>query len=333
MASLLAGAIVLVGGLFWASGSSVFAPGYVHYWLEVLWLYPSGMSMLPISKYTEGAAWSYVFIVLFLGTINSGLIRLYLETKNPGIDQAEKEKDPLIACISLLGAFYLIYYIGRSHPYLIFQLSSPFCIVAVWNGQRLVSSLKSKRQTRRIMPDGAIAAAATLIMLAGLLLNSQFRTYPNFLNSYFNPAPRDVSCYFADLQDVCVPTNQSTNLATFQQTVSEMKTITQRGESFAIIADDDTSLYVASRSTLWNRYTPLLPALATKSMLDRVDSDLAKKTVDFVFLMKYDPFTYSSHPIKWRLADTTESWMRLAATTRRCYRFDHVCGAYEVWRR
>ena len=105
------------------------------------------------------------------------------------------------------------------------------------------------------------------------------------------------------------------------------------GKSIAVIADDDTSLYVASRSTLWNRYSPLLPALMTKSMLNEVDLELSKSPVDYVYLLKKDPDTFTSHPVRWRLMHSSDSWTQLAATTRRCYHFDHICGAYEVYKR
>ena len=131
---------------------------------------------------------------------------------------------------------------------------------------------------------------------------------------------------------MCVSANRNPNLEPFRLVVSEMQRITNQGNTVAVIANDDTSLYVASRATLWNRYSPLLPTLMTQSMLAEVNKELSTKPVDYVFLKKKDPtddgFWAGMLPPK-----TTDSWMMLSDTTRRLYHYDHECGPYEVWRR
>jgi hypothetical protein len=323
-AAVIVGAIVLVTGMFAASGSEVLSPGYIRQWLEVLWLYPSGISMLPMIQEPAGVIFSYWFILLFLACITAGIIRSCYERL--------KSEEAIVTCIAALGLLYLIYYIGNSHTYSIFQLSTPFCIVAASSAATAAAKLFGNRGRFRVSNAQLASGAAAVICTLMLFLNPQFRGYPSFIRSIFRPAPSEIVCFMPDLQDVCVPASQHPDTGPFLLAVSEMHRITNNGKTVAVIANDDTSLYVASRATLWNRYTPLLPPLMTQSMLAEVNGELSTKPVDFVLLKKMDPsddgYWAGLHPPK-----TTDSWMMLSNTTRRLYHFDHECGAYEVWRR
>jgi hypothetical protein len=165
-----------------------------------------------------------------------------------------------------------------------------------------------------------------------VIVNPQFRGYPSLINSILNPPPQNVLCYAADLKDICVAANQHPDTGSFQRVVSEMRTITSQGKTIAVIANDDTSYYVVSRSTLWCRYTPLLPELMTKSMLNGVNQELSTGHVDYVFLKKKDP-AEDSFWAGMQSPKTTDSWMTLLETTHRLYHYDHDCGPFEVWRR
>ena len=71
--------IALIAGMVAASGTAVFSPGYIRQWLEVLWLYPSGISMLPmISGNSPGVVFSYWFVLMFLAQITAGTINFVL---------------------------------------------------------------------------------------------------------------------------------------------------------------------------------------------------------------------------------------------------------------
>ena len=73
VSAFLVGALVLISGLYVASGSSLFSPGFARQWLEVLWIYPEGVSMLPMIQSEIGVIMSYWVIILYLGTVIAGL--------------------------------------------------------------------------------------------------------------------------------------------------------------------------------------------------------------------------------------------------------------------
>ncbi len=326
VASGLLAVVVLVTGLVAACGTAAFAQGFFHQWLEVLWLYPAGISMIPMVEDTQALSLSYWMTMLYLGCIVAAILRLRFGRRNPA--------EVIICCMALLGLFYMIYYIGRSELYNIFHLSIPLCIVIAYAVQqmfaepmgRVARSLGAARSTL------FVGSAVILAYVALLLMNPDFQAYPNLLRASLHPAPSQVDCFAPSEQDVCVAATEHPNVLPFQQVVSEMQRMAAPGKRIAVIANDDTALYVESGATPWSRYSPLLPTLVTKSMLAVVDKQLSEMPVDYVFLSRKDPTDHSTHPVALHIT-TTDAWTKLAATTRRRYHFDHLCGPFEVWRR
>ena len=312
---------MLTLGLFAASGNTVFSIGFLRQWLEVFWLYPSGISMIPIAQYRNGLVMSYCVVTLYLGAVIAALLRRRF---------AERDASEIITgLIAILGLFYLIYYIGRSHPYNLFHMSIPFSIVLVVTLHWITAAVASRKiasggalSIRKRAPIALAAAGAVL-----LIANPEFRSYPNLLHSLNPSSSRQSECYFPSIQDVCVDKSEHASIVQFQSVVAEMERLTREEKRIAVIANDDTALYVASGATPWSRYSPLLPPLMTKSMLDEVDVQLSRRPVDFVFLLRADPSTYSSHSVV-NHQHTTDCWTQLALTTRKYYYFDHDCGPF-----
>jgi hypothetical protein len=322
VASIAVACAVLILGLTAASGTSVFSPAYIRKWLEVLWLYPSGISMIPMAEDVQAMTLSFWCIILYLGCICTVWLRRCFGVRD--------SDGPVVGCIALLGFFYLIYYIGRSELYNIFHLSIPLSILCVFGLRNVLESLPIHSwKLRGSTTFNQVSCVFLTIASVMLWMNPQFRSYPSTLGSLFHPSPRLTTCY---LSDVCVAANESPNIVPFRRVADEMKAIARRGKTTAVVANDDTSLYVASRTTPWNRYSPLLPPLITKAMLADVDLQLSKKPVDYVFLMRLDPTDHSTHPVSLHIT-TTDSWTKLASTIHLHYQFDHRCGPFDVWRR
>ena len=117
LASAIMGGIVLFLGLYEASGATVFSPGYIRQWMEVLWLYPSGISMLPMIEYPLGMVWSYWFHSAVCGAYLRGYLAFFVSAVR------QIRSSPNNLCLYIGAIPISIYYIGRSHPYLIFQLT------------------------------------------------------------------------------------------------------------------------------------------------------------------------------------------------------------------
>ena len=132
--------------------------------------------------------------------------------------------------------------------------------------------------------------------------------------------------------DVSLPASLAAKMQQYAPAIAEIKAHTQAGKTSAILANDETWMYLASGATLWYRYTPLYPNMITLAQREKLERALATRHVDYVYIEARPPLEtfVGQHPLALYTSDT---WRELKRLLPHYYVHDHNSGMYEVWRR
>ena len=252
---------------------------------------------------------------------------------------------------------------GRSHPTNLHVGFMGFLLLAV-TGLHTLSHAMLRVWQKHLPAAQTRRFAWGALCLLGLFTwwhEPHIRAYPNYIRLLLKPdSPREISLYTDDKgqkQDphtgliprfvehadttpitlypgsgVTLPRSFQPKLQQYAPVIAEARQLDAQGKRVAILANDETWLYLASGATPWYRYSPLYPNIITKAQLDRAKSALLTDHVDYVFIESSPPNTtfVAWHPLALY---TTDVWRELRQTTARHFKFDHTAGIYEVWKR
>ncbi len=268
-----------------------------------------------------------------------------------------------LLCVALYGTCSMLHFMGRSHPtnlhvgflgFLLLGVTGLHTLTqyALRGGQEYFAGIKITRIGW---------GACCLFGLFTWWHEPHVRAYPNCIRLLLKPdPPREISLYIDDSgrkgdphvamwprfvghvdttaitlypgSGVTLPRSVLPKLQQYAPVIEEARQWESQGKKVAILANDETWLYLASGATPWFRYSPLYPNLMTKAQLTRAESALLADRVDYVCIEAATPSTtfVAWHPLALY---TTDVWRELRQFTARHYTFDHTAGIYEVWKR
>ena len=359
----------LLSGMAIGSRGTLLQPAFWRGWLECFSQYPSGISMMPVSEHFIGMLYGMPIIGVYLFMLCYHFQKLVLglnrEESETRPEEATWNARPplLLLCVALYGSCTMLHYMGRSHP------SNLYVGILCWTllltvGLRDLTAIFFSAHLRRLSRRNLrIMAALALCLLYALMWkrDEAFRAYPNPLRLlHKHVQPKEISLYVDDAgkpfapikgahpffikgseseplplyegSGVSLPVSLAGKLQQYTPVIAEIKAYTQQGKTTAILANDETWMYLASGTTLWYRYTPVICSMITLAMREDLERALAARPVDYVYIEARPPLEtfVGQHPLALYTSDT---WWELKRLLPRYYVHDHNVGIYEAWRR
>ena len=308
--------------------------GYVSRWhlnlpqfwsgiFEVFTLYPSGMSMLPISGQAVGMMIALPCILIYATTTCYGFLKYRT--------RQVCAQDEFLFITALYGSLFFVAYIGRSHYFNIFHSCAPLVVITAVALSRGVRKIRFPKALAGIPKPGLVVMkiSAVILTLSVIYASSpQARTDPGLLHEMMAPTRIDPAlCLFPDTGDVCLPESEKSILIYFQLAVARAKALVSRQKTVAFFSNDDTALYLASGAKPWGRYCRTMQSLLTKDQLQTARLFLAASPPDYVF--------FGTTPLSGvRYYDTgMDVWRIMHADVESRYELIETVGSYEIWRR
>lgn len=318
--SIMEGGLILLAtvsaGLAIASRGDAFRQGFVQQWLEVLALYPSGMSMIPVFSHTRGLVFSLLPIGTYLVALCFGIVRI--------INRPASPRTIFCAIISLYGLGYFLQFIGRSAPENVSHVIVPAILVLTIASASI--TIDGRRTAAPAEPPARPRWPAILTAVIAALLfatNASFWRYPNLLQTVTHPSEHaGYQPLIRQPEDIFLPPSSAREAAGLQRAAEEIRRIRARGGSVAILSSNDTVTYLAARAPLWHRYSPAM-LLTLQSQVSQLTARLRRAEADYALV--------ASAPGKHFPAADVLQQVRRAVQPR--YQRVGTIGPYDVWRR
>ncbi|MCX6907883.1 MAG: hypothetical protein NTY01_07565 [Verrucomicrobia bacterium] len=325
--------LVLLSGLWIAGRGTLLQKAFWTGWFESLITYGAGLSMLPVASVPISSILLFALVlILYLSTIGVALVKLPARNNSP--------EGVVLACLSTYGLATLLLFIGRSHPFNIFHVSVPFCIVAVatlahWNSsweqpetlsqkcatRKIEQPLEHLLPWRRLLPWGALVATTML-----MLTNRHFQEYPGILQSFFSAPQPAGFCLLKESGDVCgLPAEAQGDAAIFNAIVGRLEEAIASGKTVAVLDDSDTIFYLAVDAAPWSRYSPTFPQLITRASVAQLVRQISERG-PHVVVIRNNPANAQRH-------NEADVWHAVHETVANHYRLDSTVGIFEFWRR
>ena len=353
---------VFLSGMTIASRGTVGQAAFWRGWIECFTAYPNGISMMPVAEHVEGLFYGMIMVGVYLLALCYHFHRLH-DREDNSEDANAFRPDLVLLCVALYGTCSLLHFMGRSHPTNLHVSFMAFLLLCV-TGLHTLS-----HDALRLWADTNRAVRLRRLVWAALVVYGLFtwwhephaRAYPNYVRMLLKPIqPREITLYIDDKgrkQDphqglwprfvehsesepldlypgsgVSLPQSLSPKLQQYTPVIAEARRLSLQGKKVAILANDETWMYLASGAMPWYRYSPFYPNLITKTQLATAKSALLADHVDYVFIEASPPVTtfVAWHPLALY---TTDVWREMRQFTAQNFQFEHVVGLYEVWKR
>jgi hypothetical protein len=297
-------------------------------WLESLIAFGGGFGALPIASVDPlGLLLFALALVLYLSMIGATLVALPRRDNTPD--------DVVLACLGTYGLATLLLFVGRSHPYNLFHVSIPFSIIAVatlvrwsnsWRPPKYLPTTECAGKPtvpplNHLLPWGALAVTTML-----MLTNRSFLRYPGMAQTLLlGPPPAELRLS-KELMSACdMPANTQKTVSMFDAVIGRMKEAVASGATVAVLDGSDTIFYLASNIAPWPRYSPIFPALYTRTAVARFVREVAERGPEVVVIC--------ANPAHGGSYDCPDVWRAAHEAIATHYRLDSTEGIFEFWRR
>jgi hypothetical protein len=290
--ALLTSAATIIGGVSLATRRSPLMLG--HHFLTALFepvlTYTGGISCAPMAMISNETKLGFAIIV---GYYLYNLARLIVELIGP--DTARRQV--FRGCLSAYGLCTMMYFVQRSVWQNLFHVAVPFVILAFDEISGLSGRILRSRRSRAALT--LFVATGALVLLASC---SALWEYPGLLQTIVLGSP-DSGTELKRLGVAGLPANSEFEAFSrdFEGITLRLRELHSSGRRVAVIDEAETMFLLAADLPPWDRFTPLVSALLTRSQLDAAKERFLAGRFDVVMLRDRDePMSacYRDDPIR-----------------------------------
>ncbi|MFZ4395461.1 MAG: hypothetical protein ACOYOU_07525 [Kiritimatiellia bacterium] len=317
-------ALLVVLPVLWIAGrGTLLQRGFWAGWLEALLSFGGGFGLMPMRNVELRTLWLFMLATaLSLGAIGLAVLRMKSRYNTP--------ENVFLATLGTYGLAAQLLFIGRSHPFNFYHVAVPFGIMAAailarwshsWTPPKRRSDPPAGTAPTRV-PGGLLqhgswsAWAAQTAALLLLLTNRAFHKYPGLGRPGLPRTP---------VVGGGLPVDAPGGGAMFVAVVGKMKASIASGNTVAVLDDTDTIFYLAADASSWSRYSPLFPALYTRTAVAELVQDIATRGPDVVVIR--DSPAHAWCPFN------PDAWRAVHVSLGQHYRLEGTVGFFEFWRR
>jgi len=306
-------------GLTAGSRGTLITAGFWKGWSEALVTYSGGLGAIPIADLSLAPFLQFcAMVAIYLGPLGVAVVRAWRRQLLVG--------ELWLGVVAAYGLMTLLLFVGRSHPWNLFHVSVPACLVAVTVlarfHQRLERSLAGASHTvARAVRSGvvrALPAACLAAALFALWASPAFHVYPGLWKRIIGSPPPRGLCLLQAPGDICgLPPWLRPYAEHLHAVTAKMGAAAIEGRTVAVLGRADPLLYLMAGLAPWSRYSPLLPGLMFQSQLAQLQRQLAFSGPDVVVMGNCG----------------NDVWSAVRQTVQRHYLLDSTFGPFELWRR
>ena len=315
-------------GLAAASRGTLATAEFWKGWSEPLLKASGGLSAIPIADLPPVPLLGFcAMVAVYLGPLGVAVVRGWRRQLQVG--------ELWLAVVAGYGLMSLLLFVGRSHPWNLFHVSVPACLVAVSMlarcHQRLGRSHAGASHTvARAVRSGvvrALPAACLAAALFALWASPAFHVYPGLWKRITGGPPPQGLCLLQAPGDICgLPAGLRPYVEHLHAVTAKMRAVAMEGQTVAVLDDADPLLYLMAGLAPWSRYSPVLPGLLFQSQVVQLQAQLASSGPDVVVMRTRPEGGW------WRFIDP-HLWHAVHRTVQGHYLLESTYGPFELWRR
>jgi len=290
--ALLTTAATIIGGVSLATRRSplIFDHHLLTALFESVLTYTGGMGCVPMVMVSTKTKLGFAIIV---GYYLYNLARSIVELIGPGTARRQAFR----GCLSAYGLCTMMLLVQRSVPQNLFHVVVPFVILAVDEisglPERILRSMRSRAALTLTLATGALVLLASCPALW---------EYPGLLQSILHGFPNS-GTELKRLGVAGLPANSEFEAFArdFERITLRLRELHGSGRRVAVIDEAETMFLLAADLPPWDRFTPLVTALLTRSQLDAAKERFLAGRFDVVMLRDRDePMSarYRDDPIR-----------------------------------